>query len=63
MCGIIVVSFLFNDTIRTQDDIERYLGISTLGIIPIDENMIADEKKSKKARKRSKKNNSQHLKV
>lgn len=47
VCGIIIVTFLLNDTIRTQDDIEKYLGISTLGTIPIDESMIANEKKKK----------------
>lgn len=55
VCGIITILFLFNDTIRTQDDIERYLEISTLGIIPIDENMSADEKKTKKRKKSSSK--------
>lgn len=53
--GIVVAMFLFNDTIRTQDDVEKYLGLSTLGIIPIDETLVADEKKRKKAQKSSKK--------
>lgn len=54
-CGIVVAMFLLNDTIRTQDDVEKYLGLSTLGIIPIDETLVADEKKRKKAQKSSKK--------
>lgn len=54
-CGIIVAMFLLNDTIRTQDDVEKYLGLSTLGIIPIDETQAADEKKRRKAQKSSKK--------
>lgn len=45
VCSIIVVLFLFNDTIRTQDDVERYLGLSTLGIIPVNENADAGKKK------------------
>lgn len=45
VCGIIVILFLFNDTIRTQDDVERYLGLSTLGIIPVNENANAGKKK------------------
>ncbi len=52
-CGIIVVMFLFNDTICTQDDVEKYLGLSTLGIIPLDETLAEDEKKRKKTRKSS----------
>lgn len=54
-CGIMVVMFLFNDTIRTQEDVEKYLDLSTLGIIPIDEILAADEKKRKKAQKSSRK--------
>lgn len=50
-CGIAVVLFLMNDTIRTQDDVEKYLGLSTLGVIPLDETLAASEKKRKKVRK------------
>lgn len=34
--GIIVVIHLLNDTIRTSDDIEKYLGLTTLGVIPLE---------------------------
>lgn len=34
--GVIVVLFLLNDSIRTTDDIERYLGIQALGVIPLE---------------------------
>lgn len=54
-CGIVVLLFLLNDTIRTQDDVEKYLGLSTLGIIPMDDTLVADEKKRKKAQKSLKK--------
>ncbi len=33
--GILVVLFVLDDSIRTEEDVERYLGISTLGIIPV----------------------------
>lgn len=33
---IITLCYYYNDCIRTSDDIERYLGISTLGIIPLE---------------------------
>ena len=36
-CGIIVVLYLLNDSIKTSEDIERYLGINTLGLIPLEE--------------------------
>lgn len=54
-CGVVVLLFLLNDTIRTQDDVEKYLGISTLGIIPMDDTLVADEKKRKKMQKAAKK--------
>lgn len=50
-CGVAVVMFLLNDTIRTQDDVEKYLGLSTLGVIPMDETLVANEKKRKKVQK------------
>lgn len=48
--GIILLIYLMNDTIQTQEDVERYLGLSVIGMIPLNEN----EKKSKK-QKRNKK--------
>lgn len=54
-CGIVTVLFLLNDTIRTQDDVEKYLGLSTIGIIPLDDTLVADEKKRKRAQKSIKK--------
>lgn len=33
--GVLVVLFVNDDTIRTEDDIERYLGLSTLAVIPV----------------------------
>ncbi len=32
--GVVVVRYLLDDTIKTADDIERYLGLSSLGLIP-----------------------------
>lgn len=39
VCAAVVVAhFMLDDTIKTSDDVERYLGLSTLGMIPIREN-------------------------
>ena len=47
--AIILITYLSNDTIKTQEDVERYLGLSTLGTIPMSE---ADRKnKNKKKHK------------
>lgn len=32
--GVLTVIFVFDDTIRTEEDVEYYLGLSTLGVIP-----------------------------
>lgn len=47
-CAIILLVVMFNDTIRTQDDVEKYLNLSTLGVIPLDEELIVYEKKARK---------------
>ena len=50
--AIILITYLSNDTIKTQEDVERYLGLSTLGTIPMSE---ADRKnKNKKKHKKQK---------
>lgn len=32
--GVLVVIYILDDTIRTEEDVERYLGLSVLGILP-----------------------------
>lgn len=44
--GIIVLIFILDDTIKTPDDVEHYLGLNVLTSIPIQEGM----KKSKKVK-------------
>lgn len=55
--GVLVVIYLLDDTIRTEEDVERYLGLSTLGVIPISpefERSIPGSSNSRKsARKKS----------
>lgn len=42
--AVILIQYLTNDTIKTSEDVERYLQLSTLGMIPLDDN----EKKNSK---------------
>lgn len=49
VAGIFIVVYLLNDTIETADDVERYLGLSTLAVIPLNE---GEKKSRKKARRR-----------
>ena len=63
VCGVIVLEVLMNDTIRTEDDVEKYLGLSVLAMVPEREGEIAEDKEamaknkgagSSRGRKRSK---------
>lgn len=49
VAAIVIISHLLNDTIQTEEDVEKYLGISTLAMIPLNE---ADGKKKKKKYKK-----------
>ncbi len=49
VAAIVIISHLLNDTIQTEEDVEKYLGISTLAMIPLNE---ADSKKKKKKYKK-----------
>lgn len=48
--GVVVVKALMDDTIRSEEDIEKYLGLSTLSVIPDRKDYIngTSKKKSKK---------------
>ena len=56
--GIITVMYILDDSIRSEEDVERYLGLSVLGVIPESqeintaskERLIAGEKNQRKVR-------------
>lgn len=50
--AIVLISYLMNDTIQTSEDVERYLHLSTLGLIPLVEGQTKGKKKSKTKRRR-----------
>ncbi len=58
--AIVVVRFLLNDTITTSEDVERYLGLSTLALIPFSDDLDdgQDTARSKKKRRKKKKSSS-----
>lgn len=33
-CGVIIVRYMLNDSLKTEDDIEKFLGLNTLASIP-----------------------------
>ena len=47
-CGVLVVGYLMNDTINTEDDIKRYLDAPTLIIIPAEKGLAKKEKRRRK---------------
>ncbi|WP_270411750.1 YveK family protein [Blautia obeum] len=48
--AIILIAYISNDTVKTQEDVEKYLGLSVLGTIPLTE---TDRKKKKKKQKKA----------
>ena len=59
--AIIVISYLFNDTIMTAEDVEKKLGLNVLGTLPLEEaeydgeGRSGNKKRFAKKRKKSKK--------
>ena len=51
--AVLVVLFLLDDTIRNEDDVDRFLGLSTLTTIPISVDLSIDRKVSSKRKKKS----------
>ena len=47
---LITILFLVNDSIKTAEDIEKYLNLTTLGTIPIFDSKIVKKRKKQKKR-------------
>ena len=57
ICAVVIlVRFMMDDTVKTSEDVERYLGLSTLGMIP---SRDLEEKNKKKKKKKGSTNPSQ----
>lgn len=50
--GIVCLFAMLNDSIKTEDDIARYLGISTLATIPDRKDYIGGKKNKRKSKKK-----------
>ena len=53
VCGIVVLLEYMNDAVKTEEDIERYLGVPTLALIP-DKGLEDMSRKNKKRKKQGK---------
>lgn len=51
--AILLVRYLLDDTIKTSDDVERYLGLSTLAMIPVKDEELKKKTKRKKGKNKS----------
>ena len=49
--GIIIVLHLMDDTIKNSDDLEKYLGLTTLGFIPVELTTAQSQAKKKKKKR------------
>ena len=52
LAGLYTVSFVMNDEIKTEQDVESFLQVSVLGTIPVDKELKALAKREKKEAKR-----------
>lgn len=51
---ILSILFILDDSVKNQDDVERYLGMNTLGMIPLEEGTSKSSQKFKRRRSRIK---------
>ena len=52
--AVVLLIFFMDDTIKTSDDVEKYLGLSTLALIPLDTQAASKNGKKKPAKKKAK---------
>lgn len=48
---VAVVLYLLNDTIRTEEDVEKYLNLNTLALIPVEEGAVEQMMRDRQKRK------------
>lgn len=53
LAGVYTTQFILDDTIRTEEDVERYLGLSVLGVIPESVELRAERTAGPKNRSRA----------
>lgn len=49
VCAVLLIRFMMDDTIKSSEDVEKYLGLTTLALIPMQED--GTEKKTKRKKK------------
>ncbi len=46
VCGLITLEVIMNDSVRTEEDVTRYLDLSVLASVPLRENDVAEDKEA-----------------
>ncbi|MCD8222465.1 MAG: Wzz/FepE/Etk N-terminal domain-containing protein [Clostridiales bacterium] len=46
VCGLITLEVIMNDSVRTEEDVVRYLELSVLAAVPVRENETAEDKEA-----------------
>lgn len=47
---IVILLHVLDDTVKTSEDVEKYLGLNTLGLIPIEEGTMKEIRKTRRKR-------------
>ena len=48
VCAVILIHYLLDDSIKSSEDVEKYLGLSTLALIPITQSVNDDKLRNKR---------------
>lgn len=48
VCAVILIHHLLDDSIKSSEDVEKYLGLSTLALIPITQSVNDDKQRNKR---------------
>jgi capsular polysaccharide biosynthesis protein len=51
LCAATLIQYLLDDTVKSSEDVEKYLGLSTLALIPV----VTEENNRKKKKKKKRK--------
>lgn len=52
VCGIVTILVITNDTVQTEEDVEKYLGLSTLAVIPAVDRKQTEQLGTRRRRRR-----------
>ncbi len=51
VCGVLIVIYMLDDTIKSEEDVEKYLGKNVLAVFPVDTSIEETGKQKKKTTK------------